>query len=115
MPRETGNVKWFSGEKGYGFIQRDGEEDVFVHHSEIAMDGFRTLDAGEAVDFEITPGERGPKARDVHRKGMEATTPRTSGRGSANGPTDGRTGGGQNGSLTLVEKIKRKLGGRFFH
>ena len=71
MSRETGRVKWFSSEKGYGFIEREGQEDVFVHYSQIAMEGFRTLDAGEPVEFDIIAGERGPKAQSVVRMHAE--------------------------------------------
>ncbi len=60
-----GTVKWFSDKKGYGFIMRDGEDDVFVHYSSIEGDGFRTLREGEQVNFEIIQGERGPKATHV--------------------------------------------------
>ncbi|EKO38556.1 MAG: cold shock protein [Solidesulfovibrio magneticus str. Maddingley MBC34] len=62
-----GTVKWFSDKKGYGFIMRDGEDDVFVHYSSIEGDGFRTLREGEQVTFEILQGERGPKAANVVR------------------------------------------------
>lgn len=62
-----GTVKWFSDKKGYGFIMRDGEDDVFVHYSSIEGDGFRTLREGEQVTFEILQGERGPKASNVVR------------------------------------------------
>ena len=54
-----GTVKWFSSEKGYGFISREGEDDVFVHFSEIQGDGFKTLDEGQAVSFEVTQGDNG--------------------------------------------------------
>ena len=60
-----GTVKWFSDKKGYGFITRDGMDDVFVHYSSIQGDGFRTLREGEMVLFEIADGERGPKATNV--------------------------------------------------
>lgn len=62
-----GTVKWFSDKKGYGFIMRDGEDDVFVHYSSIEGDGFRTLREGEQVTFDILQGERGPKAANVVR------------------------------------------------
>ena len=54
-----GTVKWFNPEKGYGFISQEGGEDLFVHWSEIQMDGYKTLDEGAAVEFEITTGENG--------------------------------------------------------
>ncbi len=62
----TGNVKWFNAEKGYGFIsQADGSPDVFVHHSAIEMNGYRTLEEGQAVEFEITEGPKGLQAASV--------------------------------------------------
>ena len=54
-----GTVKWFNPEKGYGFISQEGGEDLFVHYSEIKMDGFKTLDEGQAVSFDITTGQNG--------------------------------------------------------
>ena len=54
-----GTVKWFNPDKGYGFISHDGGDDVFVHYSEIQTDGFKTLDEGQAVSFEITTGQNG--------------------------------------------------------
>ncbi|MDT3426936.1 CspA family cold shock protein [Paenibacillus forsythiae] len=60
-----GTVKWFNAEKGYGFIQVDGGEDVFVHFSAIQGEGFKTLEEGQSVEFEITEGNRGPQAANV--------------------------------------------------
>jgi len=65
MPQ--GVVKWFDDAKGYGFIQEDGGTDVFVHHSEINMEGFRTLAEGDRVEFEKTAGPKGPKALRVRK------------------------------------------------
>jgi len=61
----TGTVKWFSAEKGFGFIEREGGDDVFVHFSAIQGDGFKTLEEGQQVEFEITEGDRGPQAANV--------------------------------------------------
>ena len=63
-----GTVKWFNDSKGYGFISQEGGEDVFVHHTAIQMDGFRTLKEGERVEFEVTQGPKGLQAANV-RKG----------------------------------------------
>lgn len=60
-----GTVKWFNAEKGYGFIQVEGGDDVFVHFSAIQQEGFKTLDEGQEVEFEITQGDRGPQAANV--------------------------------------------------
>ena len=60
-----GIVKWFSNRKGYGFIEKDEGGDLFVHHSAIQMEGFRTLEEGERVSFEIEDGDRGPSAKNV--------------------------------------------------
>lgn len=57
-----GTVKWFNETKGFGFIQSDEGQDVFVHQSEIQVDGFRTLSDGQRVEFELTQGPKGPKA-----------------------------------------------------
>lgn len=62
----TGKVKWFNDQKGFGFIQRDdGGKDVFVHHTAINMNGFRTLQEGQVVQFEIIEDAKGPKAQNV--------------------------------------------------
>jgi cold shock protein len=60
-----GTVKWFNAEKGYGFISVEDGSDVFVHFSAIQGDGFKTLEEGQAVEFEITEGNRGPQASNV--------------------------------------------------
>jgi CspA family cold shock protein len=61
----TGTVKWFNSEKGYGFIQREGGSDLFVHYSAIQGGGYRTLEEGQAVEFEVTQGPKGDQAQDV--------------------------------------------------
>lgn len=61
----TGTVKWFSAEKGYGFISVEGGKDVFVHYSAIMGDGFRSLQEGQKVQFEIVEGRKGPQAANV--------------------------------------------------
>jgi len=63
----TGKVKWFNSSKGYGFITTDDGTDVFVHHSDIQGEGFKTLKEGETVEFDVTEGQKGPKAANVHK------------------------------------------------
>ncbi len=65
MPQ--GTVKWFNAEKGYGFIAIDGGEDVFVHYSAIDMEGYKSLDEGDRVEFEVSQGQRGPQADGVRK------------------------------------------------
>ena len=60
-----GTVKWFSNQKGYGFITPEEGKDVFVHHSEIQGEGYKTLEEGQAVDFEIVDGDKGEQAKNV--------------------------------------------------
>ena len=113
MSSEIGKVKWFSNEKGYGFIERDGLDDVFVHHSQIEMDGFRTLDAGETVEFELVAGEKGPKAQRVVR-------PVAVGVGAGNGvppeAPDSLNGDHRPpvDAPTFTDQIKTKLSRRLF-
>ncbi|EMS70842.1 MULTISPECIES: cold-shock protein [Ruminiclostridium] len=64
---EKGRVKWFNAEKGFGFIERDGGNDVFVHFSAITMDGYKTLEEGSEVVFEVVEGAKGPQAANVQR------------------------------------------------
>lgn len=65
--RLQGKVKWFNNTKGFGFIARDGGDDVFVHYSAIQGDGFRSLDEGQPVEFEVVQGPKGPQADKVSK------------------------------------------------
>lgn len=65
MSNTTGTVKWFNADKGYGFIEREDGPDVFVHFRSIVGDGFRTLNEGQKVQFEVTQGQKGPQAENV--------------------------------------------------
>jgi len=65
---EEGTVKWFDGRKGYGFISRENGEDVFVHFSNITQEGFKSLNEGDKVSFEVQDSERGPQAVNVVRQ-----------------------------------------------
>ena len=67
MSKERGTVKWFNASKGYGFIQREAGGDIFVHHTAIQAEGFRTLNEGDAVEFEVTEGPKGLQASNVNR------------------------------------------------
>jgi len=64
---KTGTVKWFNAEKGYGFVSIEGEDDVFVHFSAIQTEGFKTLEEGQEVQFEVVQGAKGPQAANVVR------------------------------------------------
>lgn len=75
MP-EKGKVKWFSNVKGYGFLEKEGgDKDIFVHYSSIQGDGYKTLDQGEEVTFDIVQGERGPQATNIVRTKKAAKKP----------------------------------------
>ena len=63
--RQTGTVKWFNDAKGFGFIETEGGGDVFVHHSSIQMEGFKSLAEGQRVEFEVVQGQKGPAAEAV--------------------------------------------------
>jgi CspA family cold shock protein len=93
MAQETGTVKWFNPEKGFGFITRDnGEKDVFVHHSAIQGGGFRTLNDGERVEFDVVQGQKGPAAENVVRLDPQEGS---SNRGSGADRGGGRAQGGR--------------------
>lgn len=62
-----GTVKWFNNQKGYGFISDENGKDVFVHFSGLVMEGFKTLDEGQAVEFDVTEGTKGPQATNVKK------------------------------------------------
>ncbi|MEK1832140.1 cold-shock protein [Priestia megaterium] len=64
---EKGTVKWFNAEKGFGFIERENGDDVFVHFSAIQSEGFKSLDEGQAVTFDVEEGQRGPQAANVQK------------------------------------------------
>jgi cold shock protein len=83
MDRLSGTIKWFSDAKGYGFIQREGGDDVFVHHTAIEGRGFKTLKEGERVEFEMIEEEQGSKAHNVVRLEGEGGRRRASCRRSA--------------------------------
>ncbi|MED4345567.1 cold-shock protein [Heyndrickxia coagulans] len=65
---EHGTVKWFNSEKGYGFIEREGRDDVFVHFSAIQGEGYKTLEEGQKVSFDVEEGSRGPQAANVQKE-----------------------------------------------
>jgi cold shock protein len=69
MAQYRGTVKWFNNAKGFGFLGREDGKDVFVHYSSIQLDGYKTLKEGDAVEFDITQGDKGPQADNVTRVG----------------------------------------------
>ena len=74
--RQSGKVKWFNENKGYGFILQDeGGQDVFVHYSEIKEEGYRTLAEGEVVEYEVAESPKGPQAKEVVRNGEKPAPP----------------------------------------
>lgn len=123
MARETGTVKWFSNEKGYGFIERGDGEDVFVHHSDILGDGFKTLEPDEEVEFELVSADKGPKALEVVREGESydelasdeegSAETRPASRGSERS-TETSAGGSEEDRKSLGAQLREKLGNRFF-
>ncbi len=94
--RTTGTVKWFNNDKGFGFIApENGGKDLFVHHSAIQGSGFKSLDEGERVEFDIVEGQKGPAAENVTRLG--GGTPSSGGGGGSRGGYGGGGGGGGGG------------------
>ena len=132
MARKNGNVKWFSNEKGYGFIEQEDGEDVFVHHSDIQGDGYKTLKQGETVEYEIIKADKGPKAQNVVR-GEDAGGGNGTGEAETAGErreaASGRNGGGASGESgapsagtgreetkadsSLASQLRKKLSERF--
>ena len=122
MVREKGVVKWFSTEKGYGFIRRESGEEVFVHHTDIDVEGYASLRNGETVEFEIFDSDRGPKARKLVSleagadSGSSASQakPRRERRPDADRKTSRKRDSSPRGALRpLAEQLREKLGGRF--
>jgi CspA family cold shock protein len=94
MARTSGTVKWFSQEKGYGFLQQEGGPDVFVHHSAIEGSGFKTLNEGERVEFDVIEEPKGLKAQNVVRLDAPTGAPTGGGGGGFGGGRGGSRGGG---------------------
>jgi len=90
MARTTGTVKWFSQEKGFGFLQQDDGPDVFVHHTSIQGSGFKTLNEGERVEFDIIEEPKGLKAQNVVRIDGGQGSPGSGRGGQARGASGGR-------------------------
>ena len=132
MATRRGTVKWFSREKGWGFIRLESGEDIFVHHSDIEGEGFVTLEDDQPVEFTIEEMEKGPRARDVRQLGeaaprggaeqsREASARREARRGrevvpardevTAKAPRAADTDGGAR--VPLAEQLRRVLGARF--
>ncbi len=133
MDRQRGTVKWFSREKGWGFIQLQDGEDIFVHHSDIIGEGFVTLEDGQTVEFTVEEMEKGPRAREVRslEEGEEASptptepagerTSRPAGSGRRAAERDegdeeagvDEPGDRSGGLRPLAEQLREKLGRHF--
>ncbi|MBT8461356.1 MAG: cold shock domain-containing protein [Gemmatimonadetes bacterium] len=135
MTREKGIVKWFSTDKGYGFIRREDGAEIFVHHTDIEVDGYASLKNGETVEFDVFESDRGPKARNLvpmeadgsrpaarartgdESKKSEGQQPGNRGR-SAGRKRPGRSGASPaaeaaGGKKTLAAQLRERLGRRF--
>ena len=127
MDRQRGTVKWFSREKGWGFIQLQSGEDIFVHHSDIIGEGFVTLDDGEVVEFSVEEMEKGPRAREVRSlaegdrsegeersRGQEARESSGGDARSGRPDADRETSSTDSGGLRpLAAQLREKLGRHF--
>jgi CspA family cold shock protein len=140
MAREKGVVKWFSTDKGYGFIRRESGDEIFVHHTDIEVDGYAALKNGETVEFDVFESDRGPKARNLVPLDADGTRPAPrpkTAEGAAKGARESsrRTRGGSGrgsrerepaaraepdvkpaaaeGNKTLAQLLRERLGKRF--
>lgn len=127
MGREKGTVKWFSTEKGYGFIRRDRGGEIFVHHTDIEVEGYASLRNGETVEFEVFESDRGPKARKLiplepvpaaggaEGKNEAGSDRRRSGgkRAGARDRARGRRDGERRDVGSLADQLRSRLAGRF--
>ncbi len=143
MAREKGIVKWFSTDKGYGFIRRESGDEIFVHHTDIEVDGYASLKNGETVEFDVFESDRGPKARNLVPLDADGSQPaprartgdaktergaRTEGRSrrgrggsagrkrssrSGSSPSAGATAGTADGKKTLAQQLRERLSRRF--
>ena len=96
--RMTGTVKWFNNDKGFGFIApEDGSKDIFVHHTAIQGSGYKSLDEGEKVEFDVAQGQKGPQAENVTRLGGGNPSSGGGGGGGSRGGGGGGYGGGGGG------------------
>lgn len=113
MGREKGVVKWFSTDKGYGFIRREGGDEIFVHHTDIDVEGYAALKNGETVEFDVFESDRGPKARNLvplDEDGAPRAPSKSTAGSSAAGPASGKTPGA---GAEAAERGERKgSGGR---
>jgi CspA family cold shock protein len=108
MAREKGIVKWFSTDKGYGFIRRDSGDEIFVHHTDIEVDGYAALKNGETVEFDVFESDRGPKARNLVPLDVDGTKPAPRAKTG-----DGRARGGRGAGPAPEAKAERgSRGGR---
>jgi CspA family cold shock protein len=132
MERQRGTVKWFSREKGWGFIRLESGEDIFVHHSDIEGEGFVTLEDDQAVEFTVEELDKGPRARNVRAAGAAASSGDRSAAAAAPAETAPAADRGEpapsrrrarearrsqesddDARLPLAEQLRRRLGARF--
>lgn len=98
MAREKGVVKWFSTDKGYGFIRRESGDEIFVHHTDIEVDGYASLKNGETVEFDVFDSDRGPKARNLVPLDAGGTRKAPGGKADGRAKSDDRSRKGRSGA-----------------